>query len=130
MPHLIIEYSANVAIHHDIQKLVEAAHHAAIAHGLPPLEGMRTRAVSRENYMVADGEPDFAFIALHARIGPGRSDQDKTSFITQVLDAAQTEINSANGPLTISWSIELNEIDPTTRINRNEIRAHMQNRKA
>jgi len=125
MPHLIIEYSANVAEHHDIQNLVSTSHQAAIDHGLPPVEGLRTRAVSRDNYLVANGNPDYAFIALHVRIGPGRSDQEKTTFITQVLDAAQAQIVSETGPLAISWSIELNEINPATRINRNEVRAHM-----
>ena len=125
MPHLVIEYSANVAEHHDIKKLVTCVHQAAIDHGLPPIEGLRTRAVCRDDYMVADGNPDYAFIALHTRIGPGRSDEDKTTFITQVLDAAQAEIAAGAGPLAISWSIELNEIDPATRINRNEVRAHM-----
>jgi len=33
---------------------------------------------------------------------------------------------SDNGPLAIMWSIELNEIDPKSRINRNEVRARMQ----
>ncbi len=126
MPHLTIEYSANVADHQDIQNLVDVVHDAAIAHGLAPLEGLRTRAVAREHYRVANGNPDYAFIALHARIGPGRTDDDKSSFITDVLDAAQAEVKASAGPLAICWSIELNEIDPATRINRNEVRTHMQ----
>lgn len=126
MPHLTVEYSANVASHHDIQKLVTVVHKTAIDHGLPPLAGMRTRAVARDYYLVANGDPDYAFVALHARIGPGRSDEDKTSFITQILDAAQAQIATERGPLAISWSIELNEINPATRINRNEVRAHME----
>lgn len=122
MPHLTVEYSANVAHHHDIQQLIDVVHRAALQHGLPPMEGLRTRAVARDNYVIANGDPDFAFIAIHARIGPGRSDEDKASFIGQVLDAAQQSIDAAGGPLAIAWSIELNEINPANRINRNGVR--------
>ena len=34
MAHIIIEHSANLADHHDIDALVEAVHEAAAAHGL------------------------------------------------------------------------------------------------
>jgi len=130
MPHITVEYSANVAEHHDIQSLITAVHNAAVDHGLPPLDGLRTRAACRDHYIVADGDSDFAFIAIHTRIGPGRSDAEKTSFFTQLLDAAQKQIEIDNGPLAIMWSVELNEIVPANRINRNGVRDRIQQRQS
>lgn len=127
MPHITIEYSANVAEHHDIDALVEAVHTAALDHGLPPVDALRTRAAVRDHYLIADGsDPErFAFIAIAARIGPGRDAASKATFIEAVLDAAETHLNTERCPLSIAWSIELNEIDPEFRINRNYVRRHL-----
>jgi len=102
MPHITIEYSLNVALHHDIQELVDAEH-----------------------WRIADGDPDYAFVAIAIRVGPGRTDEAKTNFITAVLDAAEAHLNETQSPLAIAWSVELNEIDPATRINRNYVRTRL-----
>lgn len=122
MPHITIEYSANVAEHHQIDALVEAVHTVALDHGLAPLAGLRTRAESRTHYRIADGDPRHGFVAISCRIGPGRSSKKKRSFIERILDAAQRTIDEDRSPLVIAWSIELTEIDPEFRINRNHIR--------
>ena len=124
MPHITIEYSANVAEHHDIDELVAAVHEAALAHGLADVTGLRTRAAERAHYRAMSGDPSFAFVAIHSRIGPGREQDDKRSFIEQVLDAAEGALDGT--PLAIAWSIELTELDPELRINRNHVRAAME----
>ena len=63
------------------------------------------------------------------RIGPGREAQAKSSFIETLLDAAEAHLDETSSPLAIAWSIELNEIDPTFRINRNHVRRHLNARK-
>lgn len=139
MPHITIEYSENVAHHHDIDALVKVVHQAALDHGLPPADGLRTRAAQRDHYCVADGSPDLAFIAIAVRIGPGRDEATKQSFITALLDAAEHHIGqeshtfatvgAIDAPrLAIAWSIELNEIDPDFRINRNHVRTRLAER--
>ena len=120
MPHVIIEYSANVAEHHDIDDLVAAVHTAALADGLPALDALRTRAEERAAFRVADGAAANAFVAIHARIGPGRDGEAKQRFLAAVLDAAESHVGDT--PLDIAWSIELTEIDPEFRINRNHVR--------
>lgn len=129
MPHIIIEYSANVGAHHDVQALVDVVHAAALDHGLPPLAGLRTRAAERTAYRVADGSVEYAFIAINAHIGPGRDADAKTTFIAQVLDAAEAQVareSQAEAPLVIAWSMEVTEIDAQFRVNRNYIRERME----
>jgi len=130
MPHITIECSANVAAHHNIDALVAAVHQAALKHGLPPADGLRTRAAIREYYAVADGSDELAFIAMAVRVGPGRDDETKASFITALLDAGEAQLAAEAGELAIAWSIELTEIDPAARINRNHVRTHLQKRDA
>ena len=125
MSHITIEYSSNVGDHHDIQALVDTVHDAALAHGLPAVDGLRTRAVGRKSYRIADGHADHAFVALTARIGPGRSPEEKTTFLEAILDAAEAQLGSESGPLAIAWSAEVTEIDARFRINRNHVRTRM-----
>lgn len=128
MPHITIEYSLNASFHHDIQKLVDVVHHAALEHGLPNLDALRTRAEAREHWRIADGDPNHAFIAIAIRVGPGRDDHTKTSFIEAILNAAEAHLARTPSPLAIAWSIELNEINPACRINRNHVRTRMKER--
>lgn len=123
MPHITIEHSANVATHHDIDRLVSDVHEGALSDGLPPLAGLRTRAAERTHYRVATGQDSFAFVAVIARIGPGRSAQQKTQFLTTLIDAVEASL--AGGPLQIAFSAEIQEIDPEFRINRNHIRPYL-----
>jgi len=125
VPHLTIEYSANVEDHHDIAALVDAVHLAALEHGLPAVDALRTRAVRRELYRIADGGRDYAFVAIWGRIAPGRDDHTKQTFCSAVLDAAEASVASVPGPLAIAWSVALSEIDPTARLNRNHVRERM-----
>ena len=126
MPHILIEYSANVADHHDIDAVVEAVHTAALRTGVPPVAGLRTRAFARSVYRIADGHPMNAFVAVVARIGPGRDADTKSNLLETVLDAAEQQVASDNGPLAIAWSAEIQEIEPDFRINRNHIRSRME----
>lgn len=127
MPHITIEYSANVGEHHDIDALVSAVHRTALANGLPAVDALRTRAAVRTHYRIADGHPDHAFVAIAVRIGPGREADAKHRFLVDVLDAAEAQIASdGSSPLAVAWSIELTEIDPEFRINRNHVRTRLQ----
>lgn len=125
MPHITIEHSANVAERHNIDALVAAVHSAALENGLPSLPSLRTRAVSRQHYRISTGDPEFGFVAITCRIAPGRDAEAKQSFLKQVLDAAETQLNSEGCPLHIAWSIEITETNPEFRINRNRVRDAM-----
>ncbi len=126
MPHLIVEHSSNVAAHHDIDALLDVLLESTLAQGVAPVPGIRIRAVNHERTRIADGSNEnYAFIAITARLGPGRDAATKMSLIETTLDAAQAHIASEGGPLIIAWSFEVQEIDAAFRINRNEIAAHM-----
>lgn len=124
MPHITIEYSANVGDHHDIDALVSEVHEAALRDGLPPLAGLRTRAAERVSYRVATGQDSFAFVAVIGRIGPGRSAEEKAKFLAALIDSAEAALRG--GPLQIAFSAEIQEIDPEFRINRNHIRPYLE----
>jgi 5-carboxymethyl-2-hydroxymuconate isomerase len=120
MPHLIIEHSSNVADVADIGGLVEVVHDAALATGIVPLDSLRTRAASREHYAIGDRHPDNKFIAVTARLGPGRTDGDKRLLIEALIDALDGYLGEAKQSMMLS--VEYQEIDPRWRINENHLR--------
>ena len=73
MPHQIIEYSANLDEVLNVDELVAAMHDAAAAIEAFPLAGLRTRAVARQLYRIADKHKDNAFVHAVMRIGRGRT---------------------------------------------------------
>ena len=125
MPHIIIEHSANLAELADIGELVAAVHAAALDDGLPALDALRTRAVSRQHYRIADGNPAYGFVYVTARIGPGREPETIQRFLNRLIDTVDEVLAplQTNHPVAISAEVQL--IDPALRINRNHIRTHL-----
>lgn len=129
MPHVIVEYSSNVAAHHDVDALLDVIHEAVLKLDIAPIPGIRIRGIEHTNTRIADGsDQHHAYIAMIARIGPGRDAETKMHLITTVLDAAEAHLARAGGPLLIAWSFEVQEIDAEFRVNRNKIAQHMKNR--
>lgn len=125
MPHVTIEFSANVcSTQHgpvDIDGLVDAVHDAALAAGTASVDALRTRAVGRNHVAIGDRHPDNGFIAVTARIGPGRPDDEKAAFATALIDAVEAFVG--DDVATMMLSAEVQEIDPRFRVNRNHARA-------
>ena len=125
MPHIIIEHSANLAKLTDIDALVLAVHEAALDDGLPALDALRTRAVSRDHYRIADGNPAYGFVYLTARIGPGRKPETIQRFLNRLIDTVDEMLAPLQPDHPVAISAEIQLIDPSMRINRNHIRTHL-----
>ena len=121
MPHVIVEYSANLEAQADMAAVVDAVHAAALATGIAPLDGLRTRASVRSLYRIADGHPENAFVAVLARLGPGRTPEEKQRLIEALMGAVETALGSAAANAMLS--VEYQEIDPELRVNKNNLRA-------
>ncbi len=79
MPHLRIDYSANLDAHLDINGLCKALAEQLAAqrdnddNELYPLIGTRVLAYPAPHHAVAGGRDSFGFIYLNLRVTPGRS---------------------------------------------------------
>lgn len=77
MPHLIFEYSDNIAAEADIDALLRKANQVLIDQGdVFPIGGIRSRAIELKHYCVADGGHDDAFVHITAKVGSGRTDDE------------------------------------------------------
>ena len=121
MPHLIVEYSANLEPGLDIPGLVTALHEAALETGVFPIGGIRTRAERRDVYRIADGHADNTFIHVQARIGTGRTAEVRQQAAEHIFARlkAQTANVFANRPLGLT--LEIVEIDPVGSLKHNNL---------
>jgi len=86
MPHLVLEYSANVPDHPDVRRVLIDLHDAVMASALFERKDIKSRAVRHEVFAVADGAEDRAFVALAIAILDGRSDEVKSALSEAALD--------------------------------------------
>ena len=121
MPHITIEYSANLAEHHDIDRLIDAVHATALATGVPALAALRTRAMPREHYRIADGNPENLFVAVIARIRDGRPDEVKQAFMERLMETLSTELAPVSESYPLAISLEVQEIDPKWSMRQNNL---------
>lgn len=121
MPHLLIEYSANLAPRIRIGDLIDTLHSTAIATGVFPIGGARTRAMRRDNYRVADGAAANGFVHLTMRVGHGRTVETRRAAAEAIFKALCEHLAPiyANTPLAIS--AEMQEIDPQFSFKQNNL---------
>jgi 5-carboxymethyl-2-hydroxymuconate isomerase len=125
MPHITVEYSANVEEHVRIDAFLKVLQDAAFSTGVAELAGFRTRAERRDQYRVADGNPANCFVAITIRVARGRSADDLKNLRDTVTKAATNYLEPVFTNAPISFSCEVQEIIPEMRVNISNIREWM-----
>jgi 5-carboxymethyl-2-hydroxymuconate isomerase len=130
VPHIIVEYSANLEEAIPIEALVKDVHRAVLATGTFKLGAVRTRAARRDIFVIADGDPRNVFINVVARIGRGRELEKRRGLaeaIMAVLDQQTATLVSARG---LALSVYVEEIDEDGALRKNNLHARMEQRAA
>ena len=83
MPHLIIEYSEDVADSIAIRDIVDAAHAGAMSSELFPEYDIKTRAIGYRDHRTGTTQDSFVHVTL--RLLDGRSDEQKAMLSESVL---------------------------------------------
>jgi 5-carboxymethyl-2-hydroxymuconate isomerase len=129
VPHLIIEYSANLEERLGLDGLMGELHRVALDSGVFPIGGLRIRAHRADHYMIADGDPENGFVHVTAMIGHGRTlDVQQragerifaalTAYLEPLFDAA---------PLAISFNIQ--EFHPILNFKKNNLHRYVAERR-
>lgn len=121
MPHVIVEYSANIESEITPQRLVEEIHAAAINSGIAEPVAIRTRLKRREHYRVGDG-PENAFVHIDIRARKGRPLEQKKRAVQTIYDQANKTLDPVFKARPLALTVEIHEIDPETRLLRNGMR--------
>ena len=122
MPHVIVEYSANIEAELLPDDLVDDIHRAAIASGIAEPVAVRTRLKRREHYRVGDGAPENAFVHIDIRARKGRTLEQKKHAVQTIYDQANKTLEPVFKARPLALTVEIHEIDPETRLLRNGMR--------
>lgn len=128
MPHIVIEYSANIEDELHPMRLVEALHAAALETGVFPLAGLRTRAERRDHYLIADGDPGNAFIAVSVRIGEGRDAATRRGVAETLMAVLERETAETFRRRGLALSLDVSEIDGTASLKTNNLHERLKAR--
>jgi len=121
VPHIIVEYSANLEAHVSPQQLVNKLHAAALATGVFPIGGLRTRAERRDVYAIADGNPENLFVAVIARLGEGRDPETRKRVAAELMRVVESETAAIFQHRGIGLTVEVQEIDSTASLKVNNL---------
>lgn len=130
MPHIIVEYSANLEPQVSPRRLVDALHQAALQTGVFPLGGLRTRAERRDIYAVADGDPENAFVAVIVRIGQGRDEATRQRVAASLMAVLEAQTAEAFRTRGLGLTVEVQEIDGTASLRTNNLHERLRREQA
>ena len=126
MPHLMIDYSANVEPDVDIGGLCNTLRGVAASIDAFPLAGVKVRAVRVDHYAIADGNPEHGFIDISVRIREGRDIQAKQNAAQKIFDAANEFVADVMQNRSLALSLELRDIDAALSPKSGSIRKYLE----
>jgi len=109
VPHLVLEYSANITQEVDWSALFSRLHQATAAAGAS-LAACRSRAIRHETYYVADGQPGGAFVHLTVALLSGRTDEVKAEVTRRCAEVLVEEYRPSLESFDLHISVELRDL--------------------
>lgn len=125
MPHITLEYSANLEQRITVQDLCEHLRVEAAWIDAFPMPGIRVRALKAEHYSIADGNPEHAFIDISVRLRAGRPMDVKKDAASRLFNAAKAFLEPVLANSSLALSLEMRDIDPDLSPKTGTIRDHL-----
>lgn len=124
MAHLIFEYTDNLPRDAaDIPGLLRKANHVLLDQGLFPPGGVRSRAIRLEDYCVAEGDHDDAFVHATVKIGAGREPEAVRRTAEALFDMMKDHFQALFQSRTLALSLEIIEFSEAGTLKHNNIHA-------
>jgi 5-carboxymethyl-2-hydroxymuconate isomerase len=129
LPHITIEYSANLDRAFDMNDLVHQMHEAALTTGVFELGGLRTRVARRDVYRIADGDAANAFVHVVVNIGYGRDLDARKRMAETLFKTLNAFLDPVYARAPLAISLEVTEIDPDLTFKRNNIHERLKSKR-
>jgi 5-carboxymethyl-2-hydroxymuconate isomerase len=126
VPHIIVEYSANLEATVPIAALVADVHRAVLATGIFKLGAVRTRATRRDIFVIADGDPQNAFINVVARVASGRPPEKRRGLAEAIMTVLDRQTATSAKSRGLALSVYVEEIDEDGALRKNNLHARME----
>ncbi len=115
MPHIVVEYTANLRPEADIAQLLPKINAYLIeqrtaAGPIFPTGGVRSRAIALEDFCVADGSnADDAFVHVRITVGAGRDETTKKRVYDGLFDLLKAHFGAIHATRGFALSMEAGE---------------------
>lgn len=126
MPHVMIDYSANLEPDVDVASLCETLRATLATLPTVPLAGIRVRALRVDHYAIADGNPAHGFIDISVRMRAGRPPELRQDVAHRLFDAARRLLDPVMTRRPLALSLELRDIDPALAPKTGSIRTFLE----
>jgi 5-carboxymethyl-2-hydroxymuconate isomerase len=113
MPHLTLEYTKNIDQEITFDDLFARLHQVLVDVSSIPIANCKSRASRLDNYYIADGGPQHAFVHLTIRFMAGRSVELKRDIGRRCLEVLE-EVCCSPAGLELQITVEIQDIERTT----------------
>lgn len=114
MPHLTLEYTGNLDF--EVQPLLARLHAELVATGTISLKGLKSRAVRRNEYRIANGNPDYAFVHVNLLIREGRPPEVQSDMAQRVMAVLKETFGDRFEHCHLSLSVDIKEMREGTAL--------------
>ncbi|MGI2749710.1 5-carboxymethyl-2-hydroxymuconate Delta-isomerase [Bacillus cytotoxicus] len=112
MPHFIVEYTNNIKEEANMKELLKKVNNILISRSdIFPTGGIRSRAIELQDYYIADGQEEDAFVHATLKIGAGRTTQDKTETCDRLFNMMKEHLADLAAKRYFALSMELAEFN-------------------
>lgn len=128
MPHLIVEYSANIEDQISLDALLDKLHTCALGTGVFPLGGLRVRAHRADHFRVADKAPDNGFVHVTALIGHGRPLDVQQRAAEELFAVLTKHLEPLYEKSPLALSLNVQEFHPVLNFKKNNLHEYVKRR--
>ena len=111
MPQVVVDYSANIREEADIPGLLKTIADTvqAAGRGAFPLAAVKIRATGYDDYLIGDGDPEYAFLSINVRVAKGRPMEDQKRTFGAVWEAVKAHLKPVDEKRTLAISMDVEE---------------------
>jgi len=128
LPHLIVEYSANIEDQIALDALLDKLHTCALGTGVFPLGGLRVRAHRADHFRIADKAPDNGFVHVTALIGHGRPLDVQQRAAEELFAVLTKHLEPLYDKSPLALSLNVQEFHPVLNFKKNNLHEYVKRR--
>lgn len=121
MPHILVEYSANIENEIGLEPLFETLTEVAVDTGVFALSGIRVRGIRRDRYRIFDNHPENGFVHTILRVGHGRDEERLKAAGDRIYAVICEHLQPLFDSRALNISMEIQEIHPVLTWKKNNI---------
>lgn len=110
MPHLILEYSANVIEKSQLNTLLKSIHPVLVEMLPADLGACKSRAIECAHFCVSNGNVNNAFVHVTLKIMSGRTEDTLKKVGEKIMAMLKAYFSESMGKLQLRISIEISEL--------------------